>query len=214
MAVEISKAHLEAVVNYLSWRHKAQLHFLQFMHGLQPMPLNDRFWKLLDHFRELVRCNLDRKRSEPIAHAAREFFRLALVIKPPLEGDEYLMEEALQWFQGYKALKHQLDKALSDLYEFHGDSFGDLIDSMPLGGRELCERALRTNPRDGDGFLNEGEVSDAIKALPQPWRRLVPDEIYVGSTLEESAQKSLVSWMQHNVMTHEHGEQIESRTLN
>jgi hypothetical protein len=213
MAVEISKGHLEAVVNYLTWRNKAKLHFWRFMYGVQSMPLNNRFWKLLDHFRELVKYNIDRQRGEPIADAAREFFRLALVTTPPLEGDEYLMEEALQWFQGYRALKQQLGKAIAYLYEFHGDSFGDLIDSMPLGGQALCERALKTSSRCRDGFLSEEEVTEGIKALPQPWSKLVGDEIYVASTLEEKGQEYLISWMQHNVMTHEHGEQIESCKL-
>jgi hypothetical protein len=213
MPIEISKGHLEAVVNYLTWRQKAQLHFWQFMHGVQPMPLRDRFWMLLDHFRELVTCNLDRKRGEPIADAAHEFFRLGFVTKPPLQGDEYLMEEALQWFQGYKALKRELGKALTDLYDFHGDSFGDLIDSMPLGGRALCERALKTASRCREGFLNQEEVCDAIKGLAQPWRKLVSEELYVASTLEEKAQEFLIFWMRHNAMTHEHGEQIESCKL-
>jgi len=213
MAIEISKGHLEAAVNYLTWQHKAELHFLRFMHDVQPIPLNDRFWQLLDQFRTLVRCNLDRKEGQPIADAAREFFRLALVAKPPLEADQYLMEEALQWFQGYKALTHQLDNALADLYDFQGDSFGDLIDSMPLGGRALCERALKTSSPCREGFLSEEEVSEAIKALPEPWKKLVSDEIYVASTLQEKAQEYLISWMQHNVMTHEQGEQIQSCKL-
>jgi diadenosine tetraphosphate (Ap4A) HIT family hydrolase len=213
MTIEISKPHLEAVVNFLTWRHKAELHFFRFMHGVKPMPLNDRFWKLLDHFRELVNCNLERKAGEPFVSAAREFFRLALVTEPPLEADEYLMEEALQWLQGYENLTRQLDHALADLYEFHGDSFGDLIDSMPLGGRALCERALKTASRCRDGFLSEEEVSEAIKTLTEPWRKLVGAEIYIASSLQEKAQEYLVSWMRHNVMTHEHGEQIESCKL-
>jgi hypothetical protein len=190
MAIEISKNYLEAVVNHLTWQHKAQLHFWRFMRGVPPMPLNDRFWKLLDHFRELVRYNLDRKHGEPIAGAAREFFRLALVTELTLEVDGYLMEDALQWFQGYKSLKNKLGMALADLCEFHCDSFGDLVDSMPLGGRELCERALKTAPQCRDGFLNEEEVSEAIRALPEPWCKIVSDEIYVASTLEEKAQES------------------------
>jgi hypothetical protein len=79
MAIEISKGHLEAVVNFLTWRNKAQLHFLGYMRHVQPMPLNSRFWKLLDHFRGLVKSNLDRKLGEPIPDASCEFFRLALV---------------------------------------------------------------------------------------------------------------------------------------
>jgi hypothetical protein len=213
MAIVISKNHLESVVNHLTWQHKAQLHFWRFMHGVQPMPLNDRFWKLLDHFRKLIKSNLDRKRGEPIVSAACEFFRLALVTELPLEEDEYLMEEALQWLRGYNALKKKLDKALADLYEFHGDSFGDMIDSMPLGGRELCERAMKTAPRCRDGFLSEEEVSEMIKALPEPWGKLVSNEIYITSTLEEKAQEYLVSWIRSNLMTHEHGERIESCKL-
>jgi len=123
------------------------------------------------------------------------------------------MDEALQWLQGYEALTHRLGEALADLYDFHGDSFGDLIDSMPLGGRALCDRALRTSSRCREGFLSDEEVSEAIRALPEPWRGLVSDEIYVASTLQEKAQEFLIAWMQRNVMTHEHGEQIESCKL-
>ncbi len=213
MAIEISKGHLEAVVNHMTWKHKAQLHFWRFMRGVQPMPLNERFWKLLDHFRELVKYFLDRKRGEPIASAAWEFFRLALVTEPPLEGDEYLMEEALQWFQGYKALKNKLGRALSDLYDYHGDSFGDLVDSMPLAGRQFCEQALKTAPRCREGFLSEVEVSQAIKALSQPWQQLVGDEIYVVSTLEEKAHEGLVSWIRSHMITPEQNEQIETCKL-
>ncbi len=74
MPIEISNNHLEAVVNHLTWQRKAQLHFWRFMDTIEPMPLNNRFWKLLDHFRELVRYNIARKRGEPIPDAAREFF--------------------------------------------------------------------------------------------------------------------------------------------
>jgi hypothetical protein len=210
MAIEISKNHLESVVNHLTWQNKAQLHFRRFMHGVAPMPLNDRFWKLLDQFRELIRHNLDRKHGESIAGAAREFFRLALVTEAPVKGDEYLMDEALQWFQGYRALRSQLDRAIGNLYEFHGDSFGDLIDSMPLGGRDMCERAMKTAPRCRDGFLSDEEVSEAIRALPDPWRKLVGHALFVASTLEENADAYLIAWMRQHVLTCEQREQIES----
>jgi hypothetical protein len=210
MTIEISEKHLEAVVNHLTWQQRAKLHFWQFMDGVEPMPLTDRFWQILEHFRELVRYNLGRKCGEPIAAAAREFFRLALVAVPPFEPNEYLMDEALQWCRGYKALKSALDSALAELYEFHGDSFGDLIDSMPLGGRALCEQALKTAPRYRDGFLDEENVSDAIKTLSEPWRTLVGHALYVASTLEENAQEYLVSWIRSNLLTEEQGAQIES----
>jgi hypothetical protein len=210
MEIEISKGHLDAVVNALTWRNKANLHFLRFMRTIPPMPLNDRFWGLLDQFRELVRQDVEHKRSEPIVGAAREFFRVALVTTAPLKPDEYLMEDALQWFKGYETLRDQLDTALTNLYEYQVDSFGDLIDSIPLGGRALCERALKSSPRCREGFLCEEEIVEAIRALPEPWGKLVGSELYVSSTLQDMAQKYLVSWMQHNVMTHEHSEQIHS----
>jgi hypothetical protein len=213
MALEISKGHLEAVVNSLTWHHKAQLHFWRFMDGVPPMHLNDRFWKLLEHFRKLVKSNINSKKAEPIKSAAAEFFRQALVTIPPLEENEYLMEEALQWLRGYRALTRQLDGALADLFDFHGDSFGDLIDSMPLGGRVFCERALKTHSRSRDGFLSEEELNDAVKTIDQPWRDLIGHEIYVVSRLDEMAENYLISWLRHNVMTHEHGEQIESCKL-
>jgi diadenosine tetraphosphate (Ap4A) HIT family hydrolase len=213
MPIEISKLHLKAVVNYLTWQHKVELHFHRFMRGVMPMPWDDRFWQLLEHLRELIKGNLERGAGEVILHAAREFFRQAYVTEPPLEPHEYLMEEALQWMQAYESLTRKLDLALADLYEFHGDSFGDLIDSLPLGGRELCERALKTSARSRDGFLDEQEVSEAIKALPPPWSHLVAHENYVNSCLREKAHEYLIAWMRRKLMDHEQSEQIESCSL-
>jgi diadenosine tetraphosphate (Ap4A) HIT family hydrolase len=210
LAMGISKSHVEAVTNFLSWQHKAELHFHRFIDTVQVMPLNERFWQHLDHFREMVKTNLDRGDSEPVAAAAREFFRLALIAKPPLKADQYLLAEALEWFRGYKALRSQLDQALADLYEFHGDSYGDLIDAIPLGGRALCERALGTTPSSHEGFLCESDVSEAISALPAPWSKLVTNELYVASILEEHAQQYLVAWIRENALTHEQSERIRS----
>jgi diadenosine tetraphosphate (Ap4A) HIT family hydrolase len=110
MSLQISKGHLEAVVNCLTWQNKAELHFRGFMRGIAPMSLNDRFWERLDHFRRLVDSNVARADGQPIEDASREFFRLALVTQPPLEAGEYLMDEALRWLQGYKALTGQLSR--------------------------------------------------------------------------------------------------------
>ena len=77
----------------------------------------------------------------------------------------------------------------------------------------MCERAMKTAPRCRDGFLSEEEVSESIKALPEPWRKLVGDEIYIAATLEDKAQEYLISWIRHHLLTHEHGKQIESCKL-
>ncbi|MGH7175042.1 MAG: hypothetical protein ACREGR_01635 [Minisyncoccia bacterium] len=204
----VSEGYLDAVVNHLTWKHKAQLHFWRFMHGVKPMAHDDKFWGLLDKLRACIK-DARSKDMEKVNGGAREFFRLALT--------EDWMEDAVAFLAGYKKLKGKISKALGDLFDFHGDSFGDLVDSFPLGGRKLVERALATNPASGkpkrDGFLDENEVwagRNEVEPDGEFWQAYVGHEMYVESALQEHAEEYLMSWMRHELMNHEHGEKIES----
>jgi len=201
--LNVSKGHLNAVANYLKWQNQARTHYWRFMHALEPLSLTDeRFWSVLEFLRECV-AEARSTDIEKVNGGAREFFRRAYL--------EDWMDDALKFVKAYKKLKGRLSKALGDLYEFHGDSFGDLCDSLPLGGRALVERALKTGGKPKRaGFLDETEVDEALAALEPAWKKLAGHEVYVEGALEEHAQEYLQSYIRKELLTQEQGEEIES----
>lgn len=218
------------------WRllHKAQEDVVSFVQA-GGVAWTERFYVLLDHFRGLVVERMGKRRGKPVEDAADEFFRLAVVNEPREEeepGREYnsmpedpeplSYEEALGFLARYKLLKQRISVKLSPLFDWHGDGFGDLTDSFPMGGRVLIDRALKTEyvergfdkrPVGRDGFLSESEVYGAIKDAGEPWAAFVGGENYVESALEEAARSWLLHWMKSRVMTYDQGEYIESCKL-
>ena len=102
-----------------------------------------------------------------------------------------------------EALKGKIDHAIGHLYEFHGDSFGDLVDSYPLAGRELVERALASHPKSDrprrEGYLDEREVGDAVlEKLGLQWYKLsARGANYVANTLEAACRNCYL----HRILT-------------
>jgi len=157
-------------------------------------------WKLLEFFRrEVEKFRLKQKREEQgIQVAAWEIFRLELV------GDaDYSFEDAVGFVKWYGMLNGKIGLAIEHFYEFLGDSFADLVDSYPLAGQELVERALASHP-DSDrprreGYLDEEEVRDAVgESLGSEWRKLICGGAnYVRIALEGACYKCYL----HRVLT-------------
>jgi hypothetical protein len=152
-------------------------------------------WKLLDTFRATVEhFRFKRGREElGIKNAAWELFRCQLV------GDaDYSFEEATGFVKWYERLRNKIGGAIAHLYEFHGDSFGDLIDAFPLAGRELVERALASHPKSSrprrEGFLDERELDEAVREKLGPgWHSLIcRGENYIVRALETACYKCYV----------------------
>src|SRR5437773_3492877 len=124
---QLAKAHLLAKSAF----NRAYCRFWQA--EVKPCS-EDTGWKLLEVFRgevEEYRFKLKR-REEGIKQAAWEIFRQELV------GEvDYCFEDVVGFVKWYGTLKSKIGRAIGHLYEFHGDSFGDLVDSYPLAGREL-----------------------------------------------------------------------------
>src|SRR5579872_5601744 len=105
---------------------------------------DDTAWKLLEVFRKQIeesRFNLQR-REEAIRQAAWEIFRQELI-----GASDHPFEDIAGFAKWYAVLKGKISYAIGHLYEFHGDSFADLVDSYPLAGRELVDRALASHPK-------------------------------------------------------------------
>ncbi len=109
---------------------------------------------------------------------------------------DYTFEVAAGFVKWYGRLKGKIDRAMAHLFEFHGDSFGDLVDAYPLAGRELVERALASHPKSDrprrEGYLDEQEVRDAVREKLGPaWHKLIcVGENYVVQALEAACYRS------------------------
>jgi hypothetical protein len=169
--------------------------YCRFWHAEVQPCADETGWKLLEAFHgtvEQYRFKLQRE-EQGIQHAAWEMFRLELA------GDaDYSFEDAVGFVKWYGALTNKIGRAIGHLYDYHGDSFGDLIDAYPLAGRELVERALASHPKSNrprrEGFLEEREVGDAVREkLGLPWYKLICEgENYVEHALEAACRKAFL----------------------
>jgi hypothetical protein len=174
--------------------------YCRFWHS-EVQPCSDEIgWMVMDVFRREVeefQFKLERE-EQGINHAAWEVFRLELVGQA-----DYRFEDAVAFVKWYGVLKNKIGRAIGHLYEFHGDSFADLVDAYPLAGRELVERALASHPKSErprrEGYLDEREVGDAVKEkLGSRWYKLIcQGENYVLQALERACRKSYL----HRVLT-------------
>ena len=206
MPLAITPAFRTAAVSYLAGKNKVQRHYWRLLATLDKLT-DDEFFATLELFRVEVAEYL--KRGQPkataVEKAATEFYRKAVV-----GAYEFDYEFALRFLVTYKKIKGRISRAISELFDYHGDGFGDLVDSLPLGGKALIERAMASGPNKREGFLTERELYDAFKGVDEPFKGLVDKELYVESSLEDGGLEYLWSYMRHNVFDYADGETIES----
>jgi hypothetical protein len=189
----LAKAHLlaKSAFNRLYCRFwQAEVH-----------PCSDEMgWKLLETFRsaaEEYRVKLGRE-ERGIQQAAWEVFRLELTGEA-----DYQFEDAVGFVKWYRALANRIGAAIGHLYEFHGDSFGDLIDAYPLTGRELVERALASHPKSArprrEGYLDEREVAEVVREKAGlAWYKVIcQGENYIVRALEAACRRAYL----HRILT-------------
>lgn len=163
-------------------------HFDRRMQGLY----GDRFWQLLSVFQDEVRAfRFVMRRSDGVARAADEFFR------KPYAGHfqassgktvpEYSFDEAVQFARTWTEIVNRLYPALVGVVTNRSDdTFGDLLDSLPLLGRELVAKAV-----EGEfGKMRQlvRAVSVKCQELEVPSAFVLHGENYVASSLYEAAR--------------------------
>ena len=146
-----------------------------------------RFWEMLAQFTREIECfYFGYKRTNGIEDAADELFRKAVTgeSQHPIGHGlvvQYTYEDVLRFAVTYGCVKGHIEKRIGHLFEFAGDSFADLVDSLPLAGREFYAKK----------FHSQAALYEAgHKHLTDKWRKLIfGGENYIESTLEKAAKK-------------------------
>lgn len=154
-----------------------------FWQGVKPVT-KARFWELLQLFRKEIEVYcFNYGRTNGVEDAAWEFFRKVLTGE-----SKYSEAEAYGFVKAYEKAKHLLDKRLAKLFEFGGDEFDDLMDSLPLVGEEFFGRE----------FSTEAELYSALNGLGPKWKKFIHSENYVEMYLEDAAKKFTLSRCQES----------------
>ncbi len=173
-----------------------------------PPCTDDTGWKLLERFRkEIDTYCFTYKRSEGVAQAASEMFRLVLV-----DQATWTLTDIYGFAVWYDKLKDKISNAIGHLFEYYGDSFSDLCDSLPLAGQEVVSRCLASHPKSKsprrDGFLEEQEIAAAIEVVK--WRTFICEgENYVEMALADQSRK----WFKHFILRESQWSQEDEKTL-
>jgi hypothetical protein len=176
---QLPAALIEAGTAVLQANHAYRSAWWNFSATLEPLPV-ERFWELLAHLqKEIETFRFGYKRTDGVEDATAEFFRKALVGDAP-----YTLDECYRFYVTYQKVESKLSRRLTRLFDFHGDSFDDLLDSLPLAGHHICEE-LR--------FETEDDLRAALDTLSPQWKKFIGDENYVHMNLEKAAKRYLLS---------------------
>jgi len=148
----------------------------------------DRFWELQAVLRgEVCTFRFGYKRTNGVEQACREFFR------KPVADDfgkyaSYSLEEAVSFAKSWQGWRGRLYQPLLDVVEDRGDdAYGDLLDALPLAGRDLVCKALAGefgNQRQFDAAVLEG-----CNGNQQLAKLILHGENYVAMSLADAAQE-------------------------
>jgi hypothetical protein len=155
----------------------------------------DRFWELAWVLRnEVYRFRFGYGRTDGVTYAADEFFR------KPYAGDfgssggslepTYTLDEAIQFAKTWRHVKGQFYDALFNVVENRGDdAYGDLLDALPLAGRDVSQKALDHEFANNRQF--EQAVRDACQARGQGDLAdlILHGENYVATALFDAASR-------------------------
>jgi len=169
-----------------------------------PLMEVDRFWACMAYLQqEVVGFILRLKR--PTTHATDEFGRKCWCEQFP--GKFHITPiEYVSFAKTYRALKDQLYQPLFEVVEGYGDdSYGDLLDTLPLLGRDFIKLILHggfggEGKRDHSSFCQS--VASYVKsdwAIGSDWNKpfewFMHGENYMSMSLQESASKYLFYYM-------------------
>jgi hypothetical protein len=168
-----------------------------------PLMEADDFWKFMELVSKEIRgFRFGYGRTNGVKQGAEEVGRQIWCNQLP-KGYDFTAQQFVSFAKTYSELDTQLSKALWDVVTDYGDdSYGDLIDTLPLLGRDFCKMIL-------DGKWEKGDHKEFIAALkkeakqweyernprlPAIQRFFVNGEEFVHMALSEAAEQCLFRW--------------------
>jgi len=129
----------------------------EFLHNvekeLDPMD-DDNFWRYVDRLKELMERFKNYKAGRnTIKDACQELFRKAVI-----EHDNAAYINCIRFSVKWRMLTREISKKLYDHPSSEGlgdDSYGDMLDSFPMHGRETTEKVLRGDIEKDDYYIGE-----------------------------------------------------------
>jgi hypothetical protein len=139
-----------------------------------PLLKPERFWQMLELFLAEIKS---RMWHNGVEEACREFMRQAVS-----RNATYTLDEAVLFARTYGGhVSHLCNKRFGRLFEYAGDSLNDLMDSLPLVGREVLTWRVRSpqelHTRVTTHFKDDPDVA-----------RLIYGENYIGMNLANQAR--------------------------
>ncbi len=197
VAVAAAMAHSKAQASY----KKA---FRDYFNSLEVLD-DDTFWKMLDHLRMLL---IERRvNGQALKRAVDELFRLPSFWQGCLRGTcgggkdpGYTTIDAIRFAKTYDEKKAALYDPLFDVVTGRGDdSYGDLLDSLPILGRELYENCVNKKFRNNRAF-GAARAKAALAVAPHPQTAglltnfVLNGENYVEMSLFDEAESRFVQY--------------------
>ena len=172
--------------------------FTVYLQKFKPMEVN-LFWEMIDVFRDEIKSRMEY--GTAVGDASHNMF-CKFVYRSYVDSDVGVWpeEEMGRWEQMARFLA-RYSEVSRDLYKRlikmpgigHGDdSYGDLIDSLPLAGRKICSDIMEDNIAndkqlvasfDGPGMDPPDKLRDFI----------LRGENYIKTTFDEALSNSFVS---------------------
>jgi hypothetical protein len=168
------KALIESQKNLQQAEAVFNTHFEEFWNGLTPLE-SDEFWVILEKYQGLF---FSRKNAE---WASWELMRSCWCGKK-----EFDAMQAISFAKTYPILCNLLYAEMDDWIEdYSDDGFSDLLDMLPLAGREIRKKILDKEIRSLDGLEQELKEKFTEKEV----RSILRGENYNRLSLHEAAQK-------------------------
>ncbi len=156
----------------------------------------DRFWQLQTVFnRQVIRFRFGYGRTNGVEQAAREFFRQPYAgdFRATGPGTKYSFDEAMSFAKSWRDIAGQLYEPLFDVVTGRGDDgYSDLLDSLPLAGREVVNKATNREFDNNQQFEEAVVLACSKQGYEQLTRLILRGENYIGMSLFDSAKDYLV----------------------
>ncbi len=186
-------AELLSVVANLATAKKAYKAAFEAYKTAAPELSAARFWELVEAFRKLIAQCLRGRDRGAAKQAAQEFTRRAWVGMEPFAPDS--LAEVAAFARRYAALSDELGAAFDAVQERlelerSDDAYSDLLDALPLAGKNVCERVLKKK------FATNAEFEKAVRAAtlangPAIGRFILEGENYIDHCLDKALRHYL-----------------------